>query len=231
MTNICTQNDCNEPHYANHLCRRHYDLRRRCYQVTRTCLRCNREFHPRKTSPGDYCSASCRSNARRAHVCQQCGVEFIAHRTSSPGHFCSLACKNESMRKTEVKPCQQCGTEMIGKPSRFRRYQGRSFCSKKCHGEWRRCNPTAVRFGAVLSARRRAIYGHECVICGETRYVEYAHKISARDGGTIHPDNIYVLCPTHHSLLDYRPDFLTATELDRLKTVSETSYQLRETSS
>ncbi len=41
-----------------------------------------------------------------------------------------------------------------------------------------------------------------CEICGENRSTDRCHIIPAKLGGTADADNILVLCPTHHRLLD-----------------------------
>jgi predicted restriction endonuclease len=55
------------------------------------------------------------------------------------------------------------------------------------------------KIGKSIKAER---YGSSCVICGFSRFVEYCHIIPASKNGTIHPDNIIPLCPTHHTLMD-----------------------------
>jgi len=60
---------------------------------------------------------------------------------------------------------------------------------------------------SVLDGKRgreiaKRVYGDKCAICGFDRFIEYAHIIPARRGGTIHPDNIIPLCPNHHRLYD-----------------------------
>lgn len=41
-----------------------------------------------------------------------------------------------------------------------------------------------------------------CEICGENRSIDKCHIIPAKFGGTCNSDNIIILCPTHHRLLD-----------------------------
>ena len=41
-----------------------------------------------------------------------------------------------------------------------------------------------------------------CEICGENRTVDKCHIIPRKIGGTLDWDNIVILCPTHHRLLD-----------------------------
>ena len=41
-----------------------------------------------------------------------------------------------------------------------------------------------------------------CEICGFSRFVELAHIVPQKDGGTFHSNNIAFLCPNHHRLHD-----------------------------
>lgn len=41
-----------------------------------------------------------------------------------------------------------------------------------------------------------------CEICGENRATEKCHILPRRMGGSLALENIFILCPTHHSLLD-----------------------------
>lgn len=54
-----------------------------------------------------------------------------------------------------------------------------------------------IKWGEVISSRNPA-----CEICGENRSVDKCHIIPAKFGGTLNSDNIVILCPTHHRLLD-----------------------------
>ena len=50
---------------------------------------------------------------------------------------------------------------------------------------------------------REYAYNGACQICGFDRYVEVCHLIPKRIGGGHSGDNILLLCPNHHKILDY----------------------------
>ncbi len=54
-----------------------------------------------------------------------------------------------------------------------------------------------VRWGEIISNRNTP-----CEICGENRSTDQCHIIPRKYGGTLNADNILILCPTHHRLLD-----------------------------
>lgn len=45
------------------------------------------------------------------------------------------------------------------------------------------------------------IYEAKCQICGIEDIVEVHHKIPLRNGGSNRPENLLILCPTHHQML------------------------------
>ena len=55
-----------------------------------------------------------------------------------------------------------------------------------------------VCWGETISNRNTA-----CEVCGENRTTDQCHIIPRKLGGTLNPDNILILCPTHHRLLDH----------------------------
>lgn len=118
--------------------------------------------------------------------------------------FCSRTCLHASMRRDVGFDCPICGVLTIRRASYVNRYGSTSFCSRKCSATFRHRNPTAIRNANYGKNRDKfkSLYGDTCVLCGFNRYVEFAHVIPARRGGTIHPTNIIVLCPNHHSLFD-----------------------------
>jgi hypothetical protein len=238
---VCDVEGCDLRIYGHGLCQKHWANKRRtgdplglqrvpqscsadgCEQTATARGMCRGHYDQARREPARAASAARKAQQEQARqrMCDHCGSSFLAKRAGAVGRFCSRDCKDKSLVRFTEGLCLQCGSQIVDRPSRFSRYEGRSFCSKQCHGEWRRCNPKAIRFGSAISARHRDLYGRQCVICGEARAVEYAHKIPARDGGTIHPENIYVLCPTHHTILDHNPELLTPAELAALKTVAE----------
>ena len=54
-----------------------------------------------------------------------------------------------------------------------------------------------ARRGEIISNRNVA-----CEICGENRSTDQCHIIPRKLGGTLNADNVLILCPTHHRLLD-----------------------------
>mgnify|MGYP001570461672 CR=1 FL=1 len=120
--------------------------------------------------------------------------------------YCCWECKIEGLKRLKTEPCHYCGKDVTRRKSQFRRGGAKLvFCNKSCSTNWRVRNPTAVKMtkynkiGKALKAER---YGSACVICGFSRFVEYCHIIPSSKNGTIHPDNIIPLCPTHHTLMD-----------------------------
>lgn len=49
---------------------------------------------------------------------------------------------------------------------------------------------------------RKHAYSGSCQICGFDRYVELCHLIPKRIGGGHSIENIVLLCPNHHKILD-----------------------------
>jgi hypothetical protein len=141
---------------------------------------------------------------RVSRICPSCHRSFTVegHKVAYGwGKYCSVDCKNRAQVKRITVPCDACGTPITGKPSRFRR-NAHSFCNEKCAARWRTTHVSSIRFWKSIQANQRAAYGHACVVCGWDRCVEYAHIIPAAKGGTVHIDNIVVLCPNHHVLFD-----------------------------
>jgi hypothetical protein len=141
--------------------------------------------------------------------CNHCGVGFraspyrVGPKRPHKRIFCSVKCKNEGIRKNRTERCAHCDKPVTRRRSSFYRAGAKHiFCGRPCSGQWRSRNAVRLRFEVQIKPHQRAIYGACCVICAFDRYVEYCHIIPARDGGTIHPDNILVLCPNHHSLFD-----------------------------
>jgi len=121
---------------------------------------------------------------------------------------CSKKCRGIAQRKTMEMPCAYCGVMIRGNPSRFLHERGtKRYCSKECG--WHAAERSGEEIFLAVSPlrnfndqRRDELYGTKCVLCGFDRFIEYAHIIPRREGGTIHPDNMLVLCPNHHRLFD-----------------------------
>lgn len=115
----------------------------------------------------------------------------------------------------ETKRCEHCPSLITGFPSRFKKGK-KTFCSKKCHQAHRASKPKTSSFkDRCIQGRMKQLYGISCFLCDYSRYVEYAHIVPAKQGGTVHPDNIIPLCPNHHRLYDQ--DMLNSEELSILK--------------
>lgn len=74
-------------------------------------------------------------------------------------------------------------------------------------------------YASASAQRNRFIAGVEkleCVICGETRSVEFCHIKHRWLGGPNDPDNRIILCPTHHYLYDKCPQKLSKSEVRKL---------------
>jgi len=68
-------------------------------------------------------------------------------------------------------------------------------------------NKLKLRWGtgsspATISKQVKQKFGTKCMICGFDRVTEAAHRVPAKDGGSMELENFYVLCPNHHSLYD-----------------------------
>lgn len=104
-------------------------------------------------------------------------------------------------------PCSYCGTPITGRKSRFTHTRGKNrYCSKECTASGLRMSanerlkkPAVTLLGAHYI---KEYGGKRCAVCGFDRFVEFAHIIARKDGGTIDPVNIIPLCPNHHRLFD-----------------------------
>jgi endogenous inhibitor of DNA gyrase (YacG/DUF329 family) len=178
-------------------------------RITLTCQQCGSTYEtfPSRAKRSRYCSRECKDASQGGSpvtlICQHCGKSYrrSPHRLEK-SRFCSNPCRNKAQIEEITVPCSNCGALITDKPSRFRRYSNRVFCSHACSAHWRSRNPIARRFGSAIKPHQRAIYGTTCVICGWERCIEYAHIIPVSERGTIHPDNIIPMCPNHHVLFD-----------------------------
>ncbi|MEM0475398.1 MAG: HNH endonuclease [Candidatus Norongarragalinales archaeon] len=62
----------------------------------------------------------------------------------------------------------------------------------------------------AIITKMKEYYEYKCQICGTTIpkksggfYIEAAHITPKREEGTEDPENLLILCPNHHKLLDY----------------------------
>jgi DNA-binding CsgD family transcriptional regulator len=84
----------------------------------------------------------------------------------------------------------------------------------------------------VLRAEKEALLQsidiRACEICAESRVFEIAHIYANRHGGPIEKENILILCPTHHTLLDQGK--LSKAEFTKVKAkvrVAEKKYKFK----
>jgi hypothetical protein len=172
-----------------------------------------------------------------AVACDQCGSQFDIwpwRLAKYKKKFCSYVCKGLWSRRTVVTPCADCGKDVAIKASQLKarqsRGQKRFFCNRQCDSNWRSKNPTRLRLLNGAKPHQKLMYGLSCAICSFDRIIEYCHIIPARDGGTIHPDNIVPLCPNHHKLLDR--SLLTPAEsemiADRVSVAHASEYARRD---
>jgi endogenous inhibitor of DNA gyrase (YacG/DUF329 family) len=146
-----------------------------------------------------------------AKNCVRCGAKFVRIPQADEvmwarRKYCSRSCMGAAYQSRMTVPCATCGVEMEAKASRFVHPRGTNrYCSKNCAAKgielpWaEQLSMAAVTY---LKKGKQKEYGSECVICGFARFIEYAHVIPRRNGGSIHPDNIMPLCPNHHRLFD-----------------------------
>lgn len=115
--------------------------------------------------------------------------------------FCSNQCKSFNQWKRKVVTCKFCNKLSF---KMIRNLSQENFCDVYCRRKWNIKTSSSIKpYGNRNSRRYRLeIFGNACVICGFSRRVEFAHIIPASEGGTMHEDNILVLCVNHHRLFD-----------------------------
>lgn len=203
----CSDKHCSDASSVKGMCRRHYDKNRRESERDR--------------------AASLREKRERGRmwICPACSSEFRATKSGVSRKYCSLQCKADAQRNQISLTCTWCAKTFERKSSVVKRYEGASvFCSRNCSSSFRtatRLSTKERRSTRSITPRMRKLYGNTCVICGENRACDYAHLIPAAEGGTTNPDNIYVLCPTHHRISENKPELLTDKERGGLLTVEE----------
>jgi len=144
-------------------------------------------------------------------VCLYCDEDFdvIASREDD-AKFCSRECyhsgqkaglTSHSERRVEYVEltCTGCGEKIKKPPSRANRSE-RQFCDQSCYLDW---NKKTRQKQTGRRARMREKDNSYCEICGFDRFIEMAHIIPSSEGGTYHKNNICMLCPNHHRLLDH----------------------------
>lgn len=172
------------------------------------CIVCGTLFPEHTHSHRKYCSGKCKARWRKQHGaagpvtkhnCRMCGVEFKIDSSQGNKWLCSPACRRASV----AKAAREFG---VRRPERVAQYRS-TYRSKRPpdsnNTRFYRNNPEAPR---------------ACQVCGEDRVVDIAHRPEhARLGErrTVSnckwPTMVWVLCPTHHALIDrmhYHPSEL-----------------------
>lgn len=164
------------------------------------CQRCGTPVNAqRKTRKWcDDCTTRVKDTTPRQLTCGWCTKPFTAARDMKERakRHCSPDCSNAASTKAKVESAKR---RRRGEPKRL---PGRPVeltpeesATRKREGvvsRWFRRNPDRPR---------------KCEACGETRVVELAHKKprngAARLLSNTGPDDVWVLCPTCHRVLDY----------------------------
>lgn len=180
------------------------------------CRSCSRPFQRRygSASGNEYCTHACYVQHKRTlsgflpsqRNCEQCQKDYTASIRNPKQRFCSKECFDNSRRIYSAADitCAGCGARTSLRRGRGRNRM-RRFCSHPCYLRFRgeksgstkaRRNPKK-QHNAYLLKRPQV-----CQICGFDRYVEWAHLIPVREGGSAASVNIVILCPNHHRLFD-----------------------------
>ena len=182
---------------------------------TKRCVNCEAEFRPLSNNKGKiFCKSRCygaylRKQSGRVpgeRTCKGCSTAFM----STPRHpnklFCTVQCHGVWKRKyPELPKCRRCGNECGKRNSQGYRRADRKFCSRECYEQYRREHTGSNRSARNAEKMKNAyllVRPQVCQICGYDRYVEWAHLIPKREGGTAASVNIAILCPNHHKLFD-----------------------------
>src|SRR4030042_995683 len=168
------------------------------------CQYCGKEFLSDHLISQAYCSRSCEGKRyRESHglhklkdgrFCKQCGTHFFPKgQGENNKQHCSLKCAAISARESRTKFWKrQANPKKLIKQYRlrYREKVGPDGNLKRFY----RNNPSAPK---------------ACQSCGEKRVLDIAHKPhAARNGAwrsranTKWPENVWILCPTCHALLD-----------------------------
>lgn len=164
------------------------------------CAECEIELPATSPYHRKFCSGRCKRRFRQVHqldghshnghACRTCGVVFPIGAHEHNRWFCSDDCR----RKAEKNSIRQFHAR---RPEMERIYRARTkerFPIDRAATRFYRLNPNAPR---------------ACEVCGESRVVDIAHKPQfARCGAPMRtsrmhwPQMVWVLCPTHHALID-----------------------------
>ena len=177
-------------------------------KVILKCARCGKLFavsrHIAKRNR-KFCSFKCATYKGPVTLkCHVCGKKFVVKRPSlAKGRkFCSRECMYVAQRRRITKVCKVCGRTFEVPLSRA----DARFCSKRCAALGP--NNPAFKGGFFKSTSQfrrfvRSLIPNRCIICGwDEASCDVCHIIPKREGGTDSLDNVVILCPNHHRMLD-----------------------------
>lgn len=128
------------------------------------CTYCKKEFVPKKSSTGKYCSRECcfadfKKNGRpdpRSHktaVCEFCGKTYQPKKwkTQTLHHYCSSECQHNALRRHGSEPvsCPVCGKQFMPTCDKIK------YCSVKCSCASKRGQPLYDRRKYANNAERK----------------------------------------------------------------------------
>jgi len=159
--------------------------------TTKVCLYCEEEFDviPSRKDDSKFCSRECYHSGQKAGL------------------------TDHSERRVEYVEltCTGCGDKIEKLPSRANKSE-RQFCDQDCYLDW---NSSHQEKQTGRRARLREKEDASCEICGFDRFIELCHIVPSSDGGTYHRNNICMLCPNHHRLLDHGG--ITSEEISKIE--------------
>ena len=87
-------------------------------------------------------------------------------------------------------------------------------------------NKEAIKARNSLKNMYGDVPGLSCNICKEDRAIEFCHVIPVVDGGDSSVYNLLVLCPTHHTIFDYKK--LSDVEYDMIRDKVEIAHNYQQ---
>ncbi len=162
--------------------------------INKTCPYCKKDFISHNKS-AIYCSKLCRNRTNQniknplttPRICKVCKKEFIVTKHQCNKQHCSDECSRKSAQLSRKRFTDK-------NPKRHLIYNDTR--RKKGHQD------TLInRFFTKYPKVKK-----QCIVCGESRILDL-HHIKKRNGSwrlmsNTTPDNIWVLCPTCHALIE-----------------------------
>lgn len=156
--------------------------------------------------------------------CARCSISFESdlrrvneYKKKGWNHYCSDECHGLKKARQIERPCGTCGVLVSRDESQFKKSKsGHLFCNKSCsikynnrvlrsgvNNPWHQKTVRRAAYGEEISNSsshyRTIAFAHhdkECVVCGEDKIVACHHMNGEHDDNR--PENLVVLCPTHH---------------------------------